>query len=85
MTQPELLDALAQIFRENFDDEKLVLQLSTTARDIPGWDSAKMVMLVLAVEERFDVRFRSKEIDALRSIGDWVALIEASSAGRSQL
>lgn len=85
MTQPELLDALAQIFRENFDDEKLVLQLSTTARDIQGWDLAKMVMLVLAVEERFDVRFRSKEIDALRSIGDWVALIEASSAGRSQL
>ncbi len=80
MTQLELLDALTEIFRENFDDGKLVLSLSTTARDIPGWDSAKMVMLVLAVEERFDVRFRSKEIDALRSIGDWVALIETARA-----
>jgi acyl carrier protein len=79
MTQSELLDALTQIFRENFDDEKLALGMSTTARDIPGWDSAKMVMLVLAVEERFDVRFRSKEIDALRSIGDWVVLIEAAN------
>jgi acyl carrier protein len=80
VTGTDLLAALTQIFRENFDDEKLVLAMTTTARDIPGWDSAKMVFLVLAVEERFGVRFRSKEIDALRSIGDWVALIEAGSA-----
>ena len=45
--------------------------------DIPSWDSAKMVMLILAVEERFDLRFRSREIDALRRIGDWVRLIDA--------
>ncbi|WP_020176578.1 acyl carrier protein [Methyloferula stellata] len=85
MTQPDLLAALTEIFRENFDDEKLVLTMKTTAGDIAGWDSAKMVMLVLAVEERFDVRFRSREIDALRSIGDWVALIEAAAASRPQL
>ncbi len=80
MTQPELLAALTEIFRENFDDENLVLTMTTTASDIAGWDSAKMVMLVLAAEERFDVRFRSRDIDALRTIGDWVALIEAAGA-----
>jgi acyl carrier protein len=80
VTRTDLLAALTQIFRENFGDEGLVLTLTTTARDIPGWDSAKMVFLVLAVEERFDVRFRSKEIDGLRSIGDWVELIETASA-----
>lgn len=85
MTRTELLAALTQIFRENFNDDGLVLMMTTTARDIPGWDSAKMVMLVLAVEERFDVRFRSRDIDALGAIGDWVALIEAASASRPQL
>jgi len=55
------------------------------ARDIPSWDSAKMVMLILAVEESFDVRFRSREIDALRSVGDWVRLIDVrTSSGLSQ-
>jgi acyl carrier protein len=36
-----------------------------------------MVLLVLAVEERFEIRMRSREIDALRCVGDWAKLIEA--------
>jgi len=75
-TRNELLAGLTRIFRENFDDETLVLTPATTVHDIKGWDSAKMVFLILAVEESFDVRFRSKEINALRSIGDWLSLIE---------
>jgi acyl carrier protein len=71
-----LLADLTQIFRAAFDDDGLVLSQTTTARDIKEWDSAKMILLILAVEEHFSVRFRSKEIEALRSIGDWVALIE---------
>lgn len=71
-----LLASLTQIFRETFDDDQLVLTVMTAARDIKGWDSAKMVFLILAVEENFGVRFSSKEIDRLRSIGDWIVLIE---------
>ncbi len=82
VTSSDLLAALTQIFRENFDNESLVLSLATTRRDVSGWDSAKTVLLVLAVEERFDIRLRSKEIDALRSIGDWVKLSEKAAAAK---
>ncbi len=74
----DILDALTQIFRENFDDEELLLTPTTTAHDIRGWDSAKMVMLILAVEDRFDVRLRSREIDSLRNIQDWIDVIETA-------
>jgi acyl carrier protein len=76
LTQPEILERLNGIFRDCFDDPRLQLRQEMTARDIAGWDSAKMVMLVLAVEEDFDVRLHSREIDALRCIGDWIALLE---------
>jgi acyl carrier protein len=82
VTRSDLLAALTQIFRENFDNESLALTLATTRRDVSGWDSAKTVLLVLAVEERFDIRLRSKEIDALRSIGDWLDLIEKARAAK---
>lgn len=75
MSEADILKILTDIFRLNFDDAAIVLRPATTARDIAGWDSAKMVMLILAVEEHFGLTFRSREIDALRSIGDWVALI----------
>jgi acyl carrier protein len=77
MTASDILSGLTAIFRDCFDDETIVLLPSTSARDIPGWDSAKMVLLILAVEERFEIRMRSREIDSLRCVGDWVKLIEA--------
>jgi acyl carrier protein len=77
MKKAEILSSLTDIFRQYFDDATIALTLKTTARDIPEWDSAKMVMLILAVEERFEITMRSREIDALTCIGDWVELIHA--------
>lgn len=82
MTKAEVLAELTGIFRECFDDPAIELHAATTARNIPAWDSAKMVVLILAVEERFDLRMSSREIDALRCVGDWVNLIEARLASR---
>lgn len=86
VTQPDTITRLTAIFRQCFEDESIVLRPEMKARDIPSWDSAKMVMLILAVEESFDVRFRSREIDALRCVGDWVHLIDvrlSSTANRN--
>ena len=52
MTRSELLAQLTEIFRENLGDENLALKMKTTGWEIPGCDSAKMVLLILAVEER---------------------------------
>lgn len=78
MKASDILGALTQIFRENFDDDALVLTPATTAPDIRGWDSAKMVMLILAVEDRFDIRLHSREIDSLRNIQNWIDIIETA-------
>jgi acyl carrier protein len=77
MTASSILGELTALFRDCFDDENIVLAPSTSADDIPDWDSAKMVQLILAVEDRFAIRMRSREIDALRCVDDWVKLIEA--------
>jgi acyl carrier protein len=75
MTEADIYATLTEIFHDCFDDKSIVLSAATSARDIEGWDSAKMVYLILAVEERFAIRMRSREIDALRCVGDWVRLI----------
>lgn len=80
MSEADVYAALTEIFRDCFDDDAIVLRAATSARDIAGWDSAKMVYLILAVEERFAIRMRSREIDALRCVGDWVRLILARLA-----
>ncbi len=51
-----------------------------TAKDVEGWDSLKMVIIIMAVEERFDIQMRTSEMDALRCVGDFISLIERKTA-----
>lgn len=77
MTETEILAALTEILREAFGDDTLTVTPETTAKDVPGWDSIRMVSILIAVEDRFGIKTRSREIDRLRSVGDFVALIRA--------
>jgi acyl carrier protein len=52
-----------------------------TARDaIPGWDSLGTLSLIAALDERFDLQPTEKEIDALQSVDDIVALLRRAGA-----
>ncbi len=75
MMEAEIYAGLTAIFRETFADLTLALRSEMSAADIDGWDSLKMVMIIMAVEERFDIRLRTREMDQLRCVGDFVALI----------
>ncbi|MFF7710995.1 phosphopantetheine-binding protein [Pseudomonas sp. NPDC007930] len=76
-----VLHALTGLFRELFDDDTLVLNPQTTADQVDGWDSQMHVMLIVAAEQRFGVKFRTAELESLRDVGQFVALIEHKSAG----
>lgn len=77
MTETEILSELAGIFRAMSENPSLVVAPAMRPRDIRGWDSNKTVTLLLAVEERFAVTLTSREIDGLRSVGDWVRVLLA--------
>lgn len=79
-----ILSELTAILREVLDDPELVLTAETSAADIPGWDSMAHIALVVEVECRFGIRFQAAEIEALRQVGDLVALIEAKCAARRE-
>jgi len=71
---------LTEIFHETFGDDSIVLRPEMTAADVLGWDSLRMVMLIVAVEERFGIATESAEIDRLRCVGDLERLIHAKLA-----
>ena len=71
-----------QIIRDVLMNDDLVLTPATSAGDVEGWDSVAQVSIILAVEGHFGVRMKSREIDRLRNVGDFVRLIEE---GRKKL
>jgi acyl carrier protein len=62
-------DELQDVFRRVFDDDEIVLQDSTTADDIDGWDSMMHINLIIAIEKRFGVKFAAAEIAGMKAQG----------------
>jgi acyl carrier protein len=77
---PDIPPELNGIFRETFADDALVLRPETTAADILGWDSLRMVMIIVAVEETFGIVVESAEVDRLGCVGDLARLIREKTA-----
>lgn len=77
MSEEEIYQGLTDIFRDLFEDDSLVLHGSTTAADIPDWDSQNHINLILMAESRFGIRFRTAELDSLKNVGEFVSLIQS--------
>ena len=50
MSEQEILNAVQDIFRDNFDDDTLEITRSTCADDIEDWDSLEQINLLTAIE-----------------------------------
>ena len=75
MTEQEIYAALSDVFGDVFLRDDLHLTPGLTAKDVAGWDSFKQIEIVMATEQRFGIKLRTREIDALKSVGDLATLI----------
>lgn len=75
MSREAILQALSSIF-EDVLGRPVQLGETTTAADVDGWDSIAQVMLVVASEQEFDVRFESSELANAQNVGDFITLVE---------
>jgi acyl carrier protein len=76
MEKAEIWDVATSVFRDTLDLDDLVLTPELTARDVEGWDSLNHILLVVAVEQRFGIKFSTGEIDGLENVGQFIDLIE---------
>lgn len=72
--------ALSEIFSDVFMRDDLVLTPELTAADVPDWDSFKQIEIIITVEERFDIKLNTREIDGLQSVGDLADIVRAKVA-----
>lgn len=75
MTRQEILEQLADIIRDIFDDDELDITEQTTAADVEDWDSLEQINILVATEREFSVKFSVSEVEGLRNVGEMVDLI----------
>ena len=76
MTTEAIYAKLTEIFHEVFIRDDLVLTPDLSAKDVEGWNSFKMIEIIMATEERFDVKLSTREVDGLKSVGDLANLLQ---------
>ena len=59
MTREEIFEGLNEVFSDVFDEDITVTD-STTADDIEDWDSLEHINLIVAVENKFGIKFNEK-------------------------
>ena len=48
--RPSIFEQLTEVFRDVFDDDELVIDATTTAQDVEGWNSLAHIRLVVSIE-----------------------------------
>ncbi|MBX3009365.1 MAG: acyl carrier protein [Melioribacteraceae bacterium] len=76
MISKELKSVILDVLHlDDFD-----LHDETIAPDVPGWDSLTHINIILAVEKKFSIKFKSYEVLRLKNVGDLQKLVDLKLA-----
>ncbi len=75
MDRQSVMEKLTKLFRDEFDDDELVIFEDTTPDDIDEWDSMAMVSLMSNIAGEFSLKFSMGELKNIHSVGDIVHVI----------
>jgi acyl carrier protein len=81
VTEAEIYQQLTEVFRDVFGRDDMELTPELSAKDVAGWDSFKQIEIMIAVEERYGVKFRTRELESLQNVGDLVRAVLTKSGG----
>lgn len=80
MRRDEILEQVTDIFRDEFDDDSILLTDATVAGDVDGWDSLMHISLLAAIEDAFDFKFEMKDVVGMKNVGEMLDIIERETA-----
>ncbi|MCV6825414.1 MULTISPECIES: acyl carrier protein [Halocynthiibacter] len=67
-----ILDKVTEIIRELFDEYDGPVTMTTTADDIPQWDSLAHVRLMMMIEMELGVQFSTSGMLGFENLGEMV-------------
>jgi acyl carrier protein len=76
---PENLDRVKQIVATLFNVDEGSLTVASSPQDIPGWDSMGQLMLILELEQQFEIQIPPERAEKLTSIAQIVDYVEESA------
>jgi acyl carrier protein len=70
MDKNQILREVNDIFINVLDEDNIVLTRDTTADDVEDWDSLSHIHIIVAIEQHFNIKFTSLEVQNFRNVGE---------------
>ena len=67
---------VAAVIAKTLGHSNFEINPALTASEVEGWDSLSHLMIITGIENEFGVRFKLKELNQLKNVGNLVTLIE---------
>ena len=83
MDQSEVFAFLGTVFHDVFGRDDIPIHAGLTAKDVVGWDSFKQVEITLALEEKYGIRIRTRELNNVANVGDLASLVVQKAGPQS--
>ena len=75
MGRKDILSQINKIFIDTLDNSDINIEETTQATDVDEWDSLTNILLIVAIEKKFKIRFTSKEIQSWSQVGAMIDTI----------
>jgi acyl carrier protein len=85
LASPTVLERIIGAVARTFMTDPSGLAAETTAQDVDGWDSVAHTMLVLELENEFDVNFEFGETLRAHNLGELAKLVELKARPRQHV
>lgn len=76
MNREEIKIELRPIFLDVFSLDEIEITDNLNADMVDRWDSLTHLTLISKVEDFFQIKFKLKELIAMKNVGDMIGLIE---------
>ena len=77
MEKELIIEKMTSIFHDVFGDNSIVIRDDMTAADVENWDSLTHMLMITKVEEVFGIKFKLKELNKLKMVGDLISTVES--------
>ncbi len=78
MSEDAFYPVLTEVFRDVFMRD-VELRPDLTANDVPEWDSFKQIEIIVALEEKYNIKFHTREVDSLHNVGDLARVLSSKT------
>ena len=75
-SRSEILTTIRGVLADVVDDPSLQISESTTADDVPEWDSINHVKLLIGLESDLGFRFETQEVSGLKNVGELIDVVQ---------